>query len=115
MGFQSLSVKTGVSAWQAEGMRAKAGAIASGRVETEQQYFGRGSEMWRGRWDMAEREMLRDMADGDGSGGSYGLFVTRDGATGYRNGKYACVAVAMVVRCACLRLGGKQDCPEKRM
>lgn len=44
--------------------------------------------------------------------------VRRDGAMGYRNGKFSGVSVAMVVWvmwCACLRAGGKQDCAEKRM
>lgn len=95
-------------------MGAKAGPLQAGGGK-EQQYFGKGSEMWRGPWYMGEREMMRMRS---GSEGMYGRFVTGDGAMGYRNGKFSGVSVAMVVWvmwCACLRAGGKQDCAEKRM
>lgn len=95
-------------------IRAKAEPLQAGGGR-EQQYFGKGSEMGRGPWYTAEREMMRMRS---GSEGMYGRFVTGDWARGYRNGKFSGVLVAMVVWvmwCACLRAGRKQDCSEKRM
>lgn len=63
---------------------------------------------------MVERETVKMT---NGSGEIYEEFLTRNGAMGCKTGKLVIIVVAMVVWlmwCACLRVRGEHDCPEKR-